>query len=80
MNWLSFITKKYAIIYSDINCMYQCLQRLAISDCVADHWFDYGAFSLLVEKNDMAEQCFYEAISLDQTHIPRFVGNIAECK
>ena len=52
-------------------CICYMLQRLAKADCVADHWFDYGAFCLLVEKNDMAEQCFYEAVSLDQTHIPR---------
>ncbi|XP_073721083.1 cilia- and flagella-associated protein 70-like isoform X2 [Misgurnus anguillicaudatus] len=32
------------------------------------HWFDYGAFHILTAEHIKAEECFQQALSIDQTH------------
>lgn len=49
---------------------------MAHGDHVAEHWYDYGAFCLLDSDIDQAEQCFKEAVSLDQTLVPALVACI----
>uniref|UniRef100_H3AYL6 Cilia and flagella associated protein 70 n=1 Tax=Latimeria chalumnae TaxID=7897 RepID=H3AYL6_LATCH len=35
-----------------------------------DHWFDYGTFCLLISDDGKAEECFHEAVALNQNHLP----------
>ncbi|XP_059835276.1 cilia- and flagella-associated protein 70 isoform X2 [Hypanus sabinus] len=45
------------------------LERLARDKSNPDHWFDYGTFYLLLNDYVRAEECFREAIAVDQEHI-----------
>lgn len=45
-------------------------QRVTRDDHIAEVWYDYGVFCLLDSDMDRAEQCFREAVSLDQTLVP----------
>ncbi|XP_032222365.2 cilia- and flagella-associated protein 70 [Nematostella vectensis] len=44
-------------------------ERLARSKNDPSHWFDYGAFCLLIGDIAKAEECFKETIALDQKHV-----------
>ncbi|XP_031552846.1 cilia- and flagella-associated protein 70-like [Actinia tenebrosa] len=44
-------------------------ERLARSKNDASHWFDYGAFCLLIGDIAKAEECFKETIALNQRHV-----------
>ncbi|XP_043935317.1 cilia- and flagella-associated protein 70 [Protopterus annectens] len=44
-------------------------ERLARDRNNPDHWFDYGCFCLLISDNGKAEECFHEAVALDQRHL-----------
>ena len=50
-------------------------QRVTSADHIAEHWYDYGVFCLLVSDMDRCEQCLKEAVSLDQTLVPAYVGS-----
>ncbi|XP_068751299.1 cilia- and flagella-associated protein 70-like [Montipora capricornis] len=45
-------------------------ERLSRSKNDADHWFDYGAFCLLIADYDKAEECFKETLAIAQKHVP----------
>ncbi|XP_063493597.1 cilia- and flagella-associated protein 70 isoform X1 [Symphalangus syndactylus] len=45
-------------------------ERLVREPQNLDHWLDYGAFCLLTEDNIKAQECFWKALSLNQSHIP----------
>ncbi|XP_038676620.1 cilia- and flagella-associated protein 70 isoform X2 [Scyliorhinus canicula] len=44
-------------------------ERLARDRNNAEHWFDYGTFHLLLNDHAKAEECFREAIAVNQEHI-----------
>ncbi|XP_067859836.1 cilia- and flagella-associated protein 70 [Heptranchias perlo] len=44
-------------------------ERLARDNSSADHWFDYGTFNLLLNDYAKAEECFCEAVAVNQEHI-----------
>ncbi|KAM5151786.1 LOW QUALITY PROTEIN: cilia- and flagella-associated protein 70 [Mantella aurantiaca] len=44
-------------------------ERLARDRQCADHWLEYGGFSLLVGDYIKARQCFHEALLLNQQHL-----------
>ncbi|NXX23214.1 CFA70 protein, partial [Podargus strigoides] len=44
-------------------------QRLARDQRNIQYWLDYGAFCLLLEETDKAQECFQQALSLDLHHI-----------
>ncbi|XP_072337875.1 cilia- and flagella-associated protein 70 isoform X2 [Scyliorhinus torazame] len=44
-------------------------ERLARDSNNAEHWFDYGTFHLLLNDHAKAEECFREAIAVNQEHI-----------
>ncbi|XP_067912400.1 cilia- and flagella-associated protein 70 isoform X2 [Heterodontus francisci] len=44
-------------------------ERLARDRNNADHWFDYGTFYLLLNDNVKSEECFHEAVAVNQEHI-----------
>ena len=47
-------------------------ERVGRQDHVAELWYDYGVFCLLTSKFNMdkSEQCFKEAIALNQNMVP----------
>ncbi|XP_069761499.1 cilia- and flagella-associated protein 70 isoform X2 [Narcine bancroftii] len=45
------------------------LERLARDKSNPEHWFDYGTFYLLLNDYVKAEECFREAIAVDQEHV-----------
>lgn len=45
-------------------------ERLSRNKNDPDHWFDYGAFCLLIDDNGKAEECFKETIAIAQKHVP----------
>ncbi|XP_078274401.1 cilia- and flagella-associated protein 70 isoform X2 [Rhinoraja longicauda] len=45
------------------------LERLARDKLNPEHWFDYGTFYLLLNDYVKAEECFREAIAVNQEHI-----------
>ena len=49
-------------------CLY--IQRVSGAEHVAQYWYDYGVFCLLIGRLDKAEQCLKEAVALDQKMMP----------
>ena len=49
---------------------FQCLAR---GDHIASYWYSYGVFCLLTSDLDKSQQCFKEALSLDQNMVPGWV-------
>lgn len=45
-------------------------ERLSRNKNDPDHWFDYGAFCLLIGDYGKAEECFKETIAIAQKHVP----------
>lgn len=45
-------------------------ERLSRNKNDPDHWFDYGAFCLLIGDFGKAEECFKETIAIAQKHLP----------
>ncbi|XP_051877690.1 cilia- and flagella-associated protein 70 isoform X2 [Pristis pectinata] len=45
------------------------LERLTRDKSNPEHWFDYGTFYLLLNDYVKAEECFREAVAVDQEHI-----------
>ncbi|XP_022809680.1 cilia- and flagella-associated protein 70-like [Stylophora pistillata] len=45
-------------------------QRLSRNKNDPDHWFDYGAFCLLIGDFGKAEECFKETVAIAQKHVP----------
>lgn len=45
-------------------------ERLSRNKNEPDHWFDYGAFCLLIGDYGKAEECFKETIAIAQKHVP----------
>ena len=48
-------------------------ERVTKQDHVAELWYDYGVFCLLTSNVDKSEQCFKEAIALNQNMVPAWV-------
>ena len=44
---------------------------------MAGHWYDCGVFSLLAGNTDRSEQCFKEAVALDQTCVSAYVCSVS---
>ncbi|XP_041062560.1 cilia- and flagella-associated protein 70 isoform X2 [Carcharodon carcharias] len=44
-------------------------ERLARDRSIAEHWFDYGTFHLLLNDHAKAEECFREAVAVNQEHV-----------
>ena len=71
MTWLTTITKRCVIImYIYVNLNESFFKCIARESHVASHWYDYGVFCLLIRDLDKSEQCFKEAVSLDQKFVP----------
>ena len=47
------------------------LQRLARDRNDPSHWFDYGCFYMLRGDYQKAEECFHQAVSINQAHLSR---------
>ncbi|PFX12892.1 Tetratricopeptide repeat protein 18, partial [Stylophora pistillata] len=45
-------------------------ERLSRNKNDPDHWFDYGAFCLLIGDFGKAEECFKETVAIAQKHVP----------
>ncbi|XP_072550492.1 cilia- and flagella-associated protein 70 isoform X2 [Salminus brasiliensis] len=45
-------------------------ERLLRDQSNSSHWFDYGAFNMMMADYLKAEECFHLAVSIDQTHVP----------
>ena len=45
-------------------------ERVGGQDHVSELWYDYGVFCLLTSNMDKSEQCFKEAIALNQNMVP----------
>ena len=45
-------------------------QRVVAAEHVAQYWFDFGVFCLLIGQMEKAEQCLRECLSLEQQMIP----------
>uniref|UniRef100_UPI00398E9174 cilia- and flagella-associated protein 70 isoform X2 n=1 Tax=Pristiophorus japonicus TaxID=55135 RepID=UPI00398E9174 len=45
------------------------LERLTRDKSNAEHWYDYGTFHLLLTDYAKAEECFREAVAVNQEHI-----------
>ncbi|XP_032896225.1 cilia- and flagella-associated protein 70 isoform X2 [Amblyraja radiata] len=45
------------------------LERLARDKLNPEHWFDYGTFYLLLNEYVKADECFREAVAVNQEHI-----------
>lgn len=62
---------KEAQLNTDYPLAAQYYQECLIRDrSDPSHWFDYGAFHMLTADHLKAEECFQQALSLEQTHIP----------
>ncbi|XP_043568013.1 cilia- and flagella-associated protein 70 isoform X1 [Chiloscyllium plagiosum] len=48
-------------------------ERLARDRNNADHWFDYGTFYLMLKDHSKAEECFHEAVAVNQEHISSLI-------
>ncbi|XP_020371487.2 cilia- and flagella-associated protein 70 [Rhincodon typus] len=48
-------------------------ERLARDRNNADHWFDYGTFYLMLKDHSKAEECFREAVAVNQEHISSLI-------
>ncbi|XP_033886526.3 cilia- and flagella-associated protein 70 isoform X1 [Acipenser ruthenus] len=57
-------------------------ERLARDRSNPDHWFDYGAFCLLISDHAKAEDCFHHAVAIDQRHLHSLLlcGVLAEMR
>uniref|UniRef100_A0A8C4SFM9 Cilia and flagella associated protein 70 n=1 Tax=Erpetoichthys calabaricus TaxID=27687 RepID=A0A8C4SFM9_ERPCA len=57
-------------------------ERIALDRNNPSHWFDYGAFCLLISNNSKAEECFQHALSIDQRHVESLLlcGIMAEMR
>ncbi|XP_036408678.1 cilia- and flagella-associated protein 70 [Megalops cyprinoides] len=55
-------------------------ERLARDRQDPAHWFDYGAFYMLTGDHLKAQECFQQAVSVDQSHLPSLLlcGILAE--
>ncbi|XDV12378.1 hypothetical protein PO909_001072, partial [Leuciscus waleckii] len=62
---------KEAELNTDFQLAAQYYQECLIRDrSDPSHWFDYGAFHMLTADHLMAKECFQQALSIEQTHIP----------
>ncbi|XP_051987300.1 cilia- and flagella-associated protein 70 isoform X2 [Xyrauchen texanus] len=60
---------------AELNTDYQLAAQYYQERLVRDrndpsHWFDYGVFHMLTAEHLKAEECFQQALSVDQTHTP----------
>ncbi|MBN3289296.1 CFA70 protein, partial [Polypterus senegalus] len=57
-------------------------ERIALDRKNPSHWFDYGAFCLLISNNSKAEECFQHALTIDQRHVESLLlcGIMAEMR
>uniref|UniRef100_W5M3G9 Cilia and flagella associated protein 70 n=1 Tax=Lepisosteus oculatus TaxID=7918 RepID=W5M3G9_LEPOC len=76
---------KHFAMEAQINQDYQLAaqyyqERLARDRSNPAHWFDYGAFLMLTSDYSKAEECFHQAVALDQRHLPSLLlcGILAE--
>ncbi|XP_030645563.1 cilia- and flagella-associated protein 70 [Chanos chanos] len=55
-------------------------ERVARDRSNPDHWFDYGTYHMLVADFLKAEECFHQAVSIYQAHLPSLLmcGILAE--
>ncbi|KAJ8251492.1 hypothetical protein GJAV_G00221940 [Gymnothorax javanicus] len=55
-------------------------ERLALDRQDPGHWFDFGAFHLLTGDQVKAQECFSQAVSVEQSHLPSLLmcGILAE--
>ncbi|XP_061080149.1 cilia- and flagella-associated protein 70 [Conger conger] len=55
-------------------------ERLALSRQDPGHWFDFGAFHMLAGDHEKAQECFHQAVSVEQSHLPSLLmcGILAE--
>ncbi|XP_067278948.1 cilia- and flagella-associated protein 70 [Pseudorasbora parva] len=62
---------KEAQLNTDYQLAAQYYQECLIRDrSDPSHYFDYGAFHMLTADHLKAEECFQQAISIEQTHVP----------
>ncbi|XP_048057772.1 cilia- and flagella-associated protein 70 [Megalobrama amblycephala] len=62
---------KEAQLNKDYQLAAQYYQECLVRDrSDPSHWFDYGAFYMLTDDLLKAEECFQQALSIEQTHIP----------
>lgn len=54
-------------------------ERIARNKNDPDHWLDYGTFCLYLNDLSKAEECFREAISIDQRHLHALLLNGIVC-
>ncbi|XP_028841573.1 cilia- and flagella-associated protein 70-like isoform X2 [Denticeps clupeoides] len=56
------------------------LEQLAQDRSNAAHWFDFGSFCMLTSDLQKADECFRQAVSVQQTHLPSLLmcGILAE--
>ncbi|XP_042197169.1 cilia- and flagella-associated protein 70 isoform X2 [Callorhinchus milii] len=67
----SFLSELYVYLVDQMHC---CLhKRLARDRNSPDHWFDYGVFYLVINENGKAEECFHQAVALNQQHLPSLI-------
>ncbi|XP_035254634.1 cilia- and flagella-associated protein 70 [Anguilla anguilla] len=55
-------------------------ERLALDRQDPGHWFDFGAFHMLTGDHVKAQECFQQAVSVEQAHLPSLLmcGILAE--
>ncbi|XP_066546238.1 cilia- and flagella-associated protein 70 isoform X1 [Amia ocellicauda] len=55
-------------------------ERLAQDRSAPAHWFDYGTFCMLTGEHAKAEECFHQAVAIDQRHLSSLLlcGILAE--
>ena len=70
MSWLSTTIRRY-FVFTTLHHVYPSPVQLLVRDShTPSYWYRYGVFSLRMREFDRAEQCFKQAISLDQQYVP----------
>uniref|UniRef100_A0A9J7XE48 Cilia and flagella associated protein 70 n=1 Tax=Cyprinus carpio carpio TaxID=630221 RepID=A0A9J7XE48_CYPCA len=67
---LSCAQLKHFAREAELNTDYQLAAQYYQERSEPSHWCDYGAFHMLTADHLKAEECFQQALSIQQTHIP----------